>query len=218
MHNLHSHTTLSDGELAPMELMRRFAAAGYATIGVTDHVGAGGMERIISEVAEDAQVASRGFGIVVLPGVELTHIPPSEVARLARRARAAGAKIVVVHGETLVEPTAPGTNIAAAACSDVDILAHPGLIDREVARAARENGVYLEVSARKGHCLTNGHVARIARDEGAPLIFGLDAHGPGDIVTADMRDRLLLGAGLDCSEAEAAAVGAPLMLRARAGL
>jgi len=198
--------------------MRRFAAAGYATIGVTDHVGAGGMERIISEVAEDAEIASREFGIAVLPGVELTHIPPAEVARLARRARSAGAKIVLVHGETLVEPTAPGTNVAAAACPDVDILVHPGLIDREVARAARENGVYLEITARKGHCLTNGHVARVARDEGAPLIFGLDAHGPGDIVTADMRDRVLLGAGLDRSEAEAAALAAPLALRSRAGL
>ena len=56
--------------------------------------------------------------------------------------------LIVVHGETLVEPVAPGTNRAAIE-ADIDILAHPGLITVEEAARARERGVFLELSARK---------------------------------------------------------------------
>lgn len=216
--NFHSHTTLSDGDFAPMELMRRFAAAGYRTLAVTDHVGAGGMERLITEAAEDAALARDGFAIEVVVGVELTHVPPAAISKLARRARAAGAALVLVHGETLVEPTAPGTNAAAAACSEVDIIAHPGPITAEVARVAAENGVFLEITARKGHSLTNGHVARVAAETGARLVFGLDAHGGDDIVSVAFRDALLTGAGLSPAAAHEVVFGSSAELRHRAGL
>jgi len=216
LHNLHSHTTLSDGELSPMELLRRFHAAGYVTVGVTDHAALGGVARIVAEVREDARLAREHLGITVLVGVELTHAPAKTIPELARSARNAGADLVVVHGETLVEPTPEGPNMAAASCPDVDILAHPGLLTREVAVAARENCVLLEITARKGHCLTNGHVARMAAETGAGLIFGLDAHSPSDIVSEAMRDRILAGAGLDPESARRAAEEAPLELVARA--
>lgn len=218
LHNFHCHSTLSDGELSPMESIRRFAVAGYRTVAITDHVAAGGLERLIAEVAEDAQVASGPFGVDAIAGVELTHVPPSAIAALARRAREAGARIVVVHGETAVEPTAEGTNIAAVSCPDVDILAHPGLITPEVARIASETGVLLEITARKGHSLTNGHVARLAEREGARVIFGLDAHGPGDILSAAMRDAVLRGAGLTEEQCRVAALDAPEWLRRKVGL
>jgi histidinol phosphatase-like PHP family hydrolase len=218
LHNFHCHTTLSDGELSPMELIRRFAHAGYRTVAITDHMAAGGLERMIGEVAEEAEVGARGFGIDVIPGTELTHAPPQSIATLARRARAAGARIVVVHGETIVEPTAEGTNLAAVACPDVDILAHPGLITEEVARLAREHDVLLEITARKGHSLTNGHVAKLAKAEGAKVIYGLDAHGPGDILSEAMRDAVLRGAGMTDDQIRMAAIEAPMQLRERAGL
>ncbi len=218
LHNFHCHTTLSDGELSPMELIRRFAHAGYRTVAITDHAAAGGLERIIAEVAEDGEVGGAPFGIDVIPGVELTHAPPSAIPALARRAREAGARIVVVHGETVVEPTPEGTNLAAVSCPDVDILAHPGLITPEVARVATESGVLLEITARKGHSLTNGHVAKLADAAGASLILGLDAHGPGDILSAAMRDAVLRGAGLTDEQLQMAAVDAPAMLRKRVGL
>ena len=44
--------------------------------------------------------------------------------------RGLGARIIVVHGETIVEPVRPGTNRKALE-SDVDILAHPGLITED---------------------------------------------------------------------------------------
>lgn len=215
LHNFHSHTTLSDGDFSPMELMRRFDAAGYSTLAVTDHVAAGGLARLISETLRDAELANQYFEIDVLVGVELTHAPPERIATLAREAREAGAQVVIVHGETIVEPTPEGTNAAAVSCPDVDILAHPGLVTREVALAARENGVLLEITARKGHCLTNGHVARVALETGAELIFGTDAHGPDGIVSREMRDRVLRGAGLSEEQIRMAADTAPRRLRER---
>ncbi len=46
---------------------------------------------------------------------------------MVRLSKELGAEIVVVHGETSVEPVAPGTNNASVELSDVDILAHPVL-------------------------------------------------------------------------------------------
>ena len=34
----------------------------------------------------------------------------------------------------------------------------------------KENGIYLEISARSGHCLGNGHVANIASEVGNKLL------------------------------------------------
>jgi histidinol phosphatase-like PHP family hydrolase len=83
----------------------------------------------------------KDFPITVLPGVELTHVAPARIAPLARRAKELGAAIVVVHGETIVEPVEPGTDRAAVECTDVDILAHPGFITLEEARLAAQNGI-----------------------------------------------------------------------------
>jgi len=69
-------------------------------------------------------------------------------------------KIIVVHGETITEPVMPGTN-KKALMSDIDILAHPGLISDDEAELAAEKGIYLEITARKGHSITNGHVAAL---------------------------------------------------------
>ncbi len=103
--------------------------------------------------------------------------------------------LIVIHGETLAEPVAPGTNRAALE-ADIDILAHPGLITLEEAALARERGIFLEISARKGHCLANGHVARTALEVGASLIVDTDSHGPGDLITRQQAERIAQGAGL----------------------
>jgi len=63
--------------------------------------------------------------------------------------------------------------------------------------------VALELSARKGHCLTNGHVAQMARRVGAAVVFGSDAHSPGDLCSREFAERVLRGAGLTGEEVEA---------------
>jgi len=87
-----------------------------------------------------------------------------------------GAKLVVVHGETIVEPVEPGTNASALISPYVDILAHPGLLTLDEARQAASHDVYLEVSARRGHSLTNGHIIKRGYATGASLILNSDAH------------------------------------------
>jgi len=172
---------------------------GYRAIGMTDHVDASNMKEVIAGLQEAARAYAGKANIVVIPGVELTHVPPELIPDAIAEARSLGAQIVVVHGETLVEPVAEGTNAAgiAGAC---DILAHPGLITAEEARDAARKGVFLEISARKGHCLANGHVAKVAREAGASMVLNTDAHSPGDLISRAQGARILAGAGLTPDE------------------
>ena len=138
-------------------------------------------------------------GIRVIPGCELTHIPPAMIAGLMEQARGLGAALIVVHGETLVEPVIEGTNRAAIEAG-ADILSHPGLITAEDAALAAKNNVALEISTRKGHSLSNGHVAQMALEHGATLVLNNDAHAPGDLVSREYAENVLAGAGLNKEE------------------
>lgn len=195
--DLHTHTFLSDGVLSPVELIRFAAAAGYQVLAITDHVSVSNMERVFREVKADALLAEKYWDITAIAGVELTNIPAGAVSELARRARELGAELVVVHGETIVEPVEPGTNRAAVSCPYVDILAHPGLITLEEARLAEKNGVYLEISPRRDHSLTNGHVVNMARISGAKLLLNSDTHEPEDLLRSEFALKVGLGAGLN---------------------
>ena len=202
VYDFHTHTLLSDGVLVPIELIRRAIVTGYAALGISDHTGAGGLERRLEEANEDCRLARERWHYPVYAGVELTHVPASAVAELAMRARRAGAAYVIVHGETPVEPTEPGTNLAAVSCPQVDILAHPGLLTVAEAAIAAENGVFLEITAKSGHALGNGSVAAVARQTGAKLLLGSDTHVPEQLLTPAMATRVLLGAGLSVAEME----------------
>ncbi len=199
MIDLHTHSLFSDGELIPSESAQRAYAAGYKTIAITDHADCSNIDFIIPRIIKAcAAITSKG-NIQVLPGLELTHVDPSDIAPLAAEARKLGAKIVVVHGETLTEPVPPGTNMAAIEAG-VDILAHPGLITEEEVRLALKNNVFLEITTRRGHSLTNGHVAQTARKYGAQLVLNNDAHAPGDYVGGKMAAKIARGAGLSEKE------------------
>jgi histidinol phosphatase-like PHP family hydrolase len=191
------HTFLSDGDLLPSELAQRCIVAGYDVMGITDHAGPANIDSLVEAACRVAEeFNSRDAApMKILPGVELTHVIPETIAELTGRARSLGARVVVVHGETVVEPVPGGTNRAAIEAG-VDILAHPGLITREEVELARERGVALEITTRKGHSLANGHVARLAREVGATMVLDSDTHSPEDILTARMREFTILGAGL----------------------
>lgn len=195
MIDLHTHTIFSDGELIPAELTRRAAVAGYRAIGLTDHGDRSNMDLIIPRLVRVADDLGRAWGLTVVPGIELTHIPPADIAAAATEARSLGAKLVLCHGETLCEPVAEGTNRAALE-ADIDILAHPGLITEEEVRLAAKRGICLELTTRRGHSLSNGHVARLALAYGAPLVLNTDSHAPGDLTPLDQARRIALGAGL----------------------
>lgn len=207
--DLHTHSFFSDGVLLPSEQLRRAVVKGYSAIAITDHADASNVEDLLDRLLRFAREQRDDFPLVFLPGVELTHVAPRSVAPLARRAKELGAALVVVHGETIVEPVAPGTNAAAVACPEVDVLAHPGMITVEEARAAAANGVYLEVTSRGGHSLANGHVARVAREAGARLVLNTDTHTPADMIDQEMARLVAQAAGLTPEEVEAATVTNP---------
>lgn len=195
MYDFHTHTLLSDGGLLPTELLRRMQVLGYTVVGITDHADAGNIDEILSALHKIEESAAL-MGIRLLTGVELTHVPPVHIPELARYAKEKGADIVVVHGETPVEPVMPGTNHAAVTCPFVDILAHPGFITREDASLAKKHNIALEITARGGHNRTNGHVVRVAENTGCLLVVDSDAHHPGDLMSERDREIVASGAGI----------------------
>jgi len=202
-YDLHTHTTLTDGELLPTELIRRMAVLGYTTVAITDHADRSNIETLVPMI-EKIRESAECFGVKLLTGVELTHVPPMEIPVLACMARKAGAQVIIVHGETTVEPVAEGTNLAACGCAEVDILAHPGLITLEEAGLARENKVMIELTSRGGHNRTNGHVARIAREAGCTMVVNSDAHAPHDLLDKRAKFVIATGSGLKNDEASRA--------------
>ena len=201
MIDLHTHSIFSDGVLVPSELVRRAEVLGIKAIGITDHADASNIDFIIPRIVAVCNELNAVNHIKAVPGIELTHIPPSQIGSLAEQARSLGAKIVLVHGETIVEPVIPGTN-RAALDADIDILAHPGLISEEEVVMAAEKGIFLEITSRKGHSLTNGHVAKLAQKLGAELIMNSDAHEPSDLITEQQAKEIVLGAGLSQDDFE----------------
>lgn len=215
IYDFHTHTSLSDGDLSPIELIRRAYDRGYSGIALTDHVGMGSLERLIPEIVEDCRIASEHWNIVAIPGVELTHLPVQAIAPAAKRAKELGAWIVVVHGETIVEPVEKGTNLAAIQSPHVDILAHPGLLTMSEARLAAKNGVFIEISARMGHCFTNGHVAKLAMATGCKMLINSDAHQSPDLLTPEIAVAILQGSGLGKRESRKILTEHPLILLSR---
>jgi len=201
MIDLHTHTLFSDGEVIPAELTRRAAVAGYRAMAMTDHGDLSNLDLIVPRLAKVAADLGAAWGLTVLPGIELTHIPPQQMAFAAAEARRLGARIVVCHGETIVEPVAVGTNLAALE-ADIDILSHPGLITAAEAELAASRGICLEITTRKGHSLTNGHVVRAAQAAGAKLVINNDAHAPGDLLSPAMMRAVGRGAGLNEAEVD----------------
>jgi len=199
LYDLHTHSILSDGEMLPIELIRRMAVLGYTTVAITDHVDASNTTSVIKtldQVRESAKI----YGVKLLCGVEITHVPPSQIADLAKSAKTSGADIVIVHGETTVEPVAAGTNHAACTCKYVNVLAHPGLITREDAFLAAKNGIALEITSRGGHNRTNGHVVLVARETACQIVVDSDAHAPHDLL--DERAKFVVAKGSGLTDAE----------------
>ncbi len=195
MYNLHAHTFLSDGDLLPSEVTVRYQDKGYKVIAITDHADYSNIKQITKAIVEFCKRWPKNSGIKVLPGIELTHLPPEQFKPLAALARKEGVKIIIAHGETPVEPVTKNTNHLAL-LADIDILAHPGLITDEDTKLAKERGVFLEITSRRGHKETNTHVINQARKFGAKLILNNDSHAPEDIITPDQLIKVGLDSGL----------------------
>ncbi|MBP1734117.1 MAG: hypothetical protein H6Q53_404 [Deltaproteobacteria bacterium] len=199
MIDLHTHSFLSDGELLPSELVRRAKVKGYRIIGISDHVDITNIEHVVSSMLKLSNKMEFYEGITILPGVEITHVPKGLMKEMITMARRLGIFYVVVHGETIVEPVQEGTNREAIE-GGADVLAHPGIITEADVALAKEKGVLLEISGRRGHSLGNGRVGMMAKQIGAPLVFNTDAHSLSDLVTEEEARRVIVGAGLTADD------------------
>lgn len=81
MIDLHTHSSFSDGELIPAELARRAKVAGYRAIAITDHADASNMDLMLPRLVAMAREYSIYMDIAIVPGVELTHVPPALLTR-----------------------------------------------------------------------------------------------------------------------------------------
>jgi len=199
MIDLHTHTLFSDGELLPSELVRRAEVKGYTAIALTDHVDSSNIDFVLPRIVKVCRVLNKYWKIRSIPGVEITHVPLQEIKPLVRFARRLGAKIILVHGETVSEPVIPGTNRCGieAGC---DILAHPGLITRKDLELARAKSVCLELTTRANHSRSNKRLFELARATGAKLVLNNDTHSAGDLITEGRAKQLLTNLGAKRAE------------------
>ncbi len=194
--DFHIHTAFVDGELLPSEIARRYSDIGFDAIAITEHVDFSNLD-VLNKIKKNVRET---YEIDVLVGAEITHIPPRKMDKLINKICGLDISPILVHGESLVEPVAEGTNKTALMNEDVDILAHPGHISGENAELAKENDVSLEITARGGHCYSNGHVARISKEKGCDLVVNSDGHHPNDFLSEDESIELAMGSGLSQEE------------------
>ncbi|NCP77945.1 MAG: PHP domain-containing protein, partial [Desulfuromonadales bacterium] len=80
MIDLHTHTFASDGELGPAELVRRAAVAGYRALAITDHADQSNVVSQLRQLRPVVEELGDANGLCLLAGVELTHVPPRQIA------------------------------------------------------------------------------------------------------------------------------------------
>ncbi|WP_048196671.1 histidinol phosphate phosphatase domain-containing protein [Methanocaldococcus vulcanius] len=214
-YDFHTHTIFSDGELLPAELVRRAKVLKHRAIAITDHADFSNYKDLIEKTITAKENLEKYWDIIIVVGVELTHVPPKAIPDLAKKCKDLGAEIVVVHGETVVEPVEEKTNYYASISEDVDILAHPGFIDKEVAENLKENDIFVEITSRKGHNITNGHVVNVARKFNLKTLINTDTHSPDDLIDLEFAKKVGLGAGLTKNELEKTLIQYPKELLKR---
>ncbi|HEV2713214.1 MAG TPA: hypothetical protein VGU26_08965 [Gaiellaceae bacterium] len=160
---LHAHTTWSDGDLAPAALVDLYGAAGFDVLAITDHVvtstrreyvRAENFAAYLAEIDAEADRARTQYGLLVLPGLELTVEDPDPtradhaVAIGLRRfigvdagldealgqARAAGAALVAAHPYSLADARAAVRVTARFACEPewaADVVDRFELVNRD---------------------------------------------------------------------------------------
>lgn len=200
--DFHVHSIFSDGALLPCALAYEAAHRKHLAIAITDHVDASNLEEVVFALTKFVKETGKLLPVKVLPGVELSYLPPKLIEKYAIQARDLGAKVVIVHGESPAEPVPQGTNHEAVKLKGlIDILAHPGWISEEDTLLAKVNDVYLELSAKPGHRQGNGHVAKMAKEFKTKLLVNTDTHSEKDFISQNQALQVALDAGLSHEEA-----------------
>ena len=204
--DLHTHTTASDGILAPEQVVEAAAAAGLKAIAVTDHDTVAGVPA--------AEIAGARLGIRIVSGVELSatvgdheaHILALNVSRLDRVAerlsalcemRVARAKLIV---EKLNAIAIPITFDQVLAASGGGAVGRP-----HVARVMVERGFASDLRDAFQRFLRAGGRAYVAKDKLSVADAVAIAHEAGGVAIwahpaqSGRRERLepMIASGLD---------------------
>lgn len=161
--DLHTHTTASDGDLAPDDLVARAAAAGVTDLAVTDHDTVGGLV--------EALAAAPDHGVRVIPGIELTIQVPRGSMHLLGYFRATAPQPLV---DALVELTAFRESRIRRIVERLGELGIPVEWDDVRGRAAGQMGRPHVAAA----LVARGHVATLAEAFDRWLADGRPAHVP----------------------------------------
>ena len=195
--DLHSHSFMSDGIATPTELIRYAQVAGYTAFSITDHVDLTNYKQVIDSILALKNI--NFFPLAFIPGIEITHVLPEDISIIVDYARKMGIKWIGVHGETPVEPVLHGTNLAAIE-SRVDFLAHPGFITGTDLKLAVKNNVWIELTMRSGHSLTNGFIYQKGKNLDVNFIISSDAHKTSELFTKERYIATAIGAGMTSKE------------------
>jgi histidinol phosphatase-like PHP family hydrolase len=205
--DLQMHTTWSDGTLPLAEMVRLAEAQGHEYVAVTDHsVGlpiARGMDeptlrRQMREIEDlNDRLASDGAGIRVLRSLEMNVSPEGEgdmdPALLGELDLVLGA----FHSRLRVAEDQTDRYLAAIRNPSVHVLAHPrgrrwnarpGLRADwpRVFEAAAEAGTAVEIDAFADRQDLQVELIEVARDAGAMISIGTDAHRPEELLNIDL--------------------------------
>jgi hypothetical protein len=151
LYELHTHTTWSDGELTLRELIDLYGGAGFDVLCVTDHVlrsddpwhlpescvHEANFGSDLATVDAEAERARALYGMLVVPGLEVTHNHAKP--DLAAHAVAVGLREYVSPDEGLV-----GSLLAAREAGAGLIAAHPHGPDRDPIPARVTRRFWLE--------------------------------------------------------------------------
>lgn len=188
---------MSDGIATPTELIRYAQLAEYSVFSITDHVDLTNYKQIIDSILKLKNI--NFYPLIFIPGIEITHVQPDNISIIVDYSRKMGIKWIGVHGETPVEPVIEGTNLAAIEAR-VDFLAHPGFISGTDLKLAVKNNVWIELTMRGGHSLTNGYVYSKGKNIGVNFIISSDSHKPSDLFNIKKYIATALGAGMTQEE------------------
>lgn len=201
-YDFHIHSIFSDGSLLPAALVREAEVLGSGAIAISDHVDPSNLEFVISSIKKFITEMDKHLPIKVFCGVEISYLKPEQIPTYCKKAKDLGADLIIVHGETPVEPVYKGTNHAAVSqIGLVDILAHPGNITDADVQLAAQNNIFLELSTRNGHKNGNQHVANLATKYGAKLLVNTDTHTEKDMITQEQAFEIAKAAGLNDAQA-----------------
>ena len=188
---LHAHTTWSDGSLSVRELVDLYGGSGFDVLAVTDHVVRPGpnahsvcegtYDRYLDELEAEGERARAQYGLLVVPGLELTFDDPDP--RLGAHALALGVRRFIGLGGGLESALAEAANAGAAL-----IGAHPYTVagtkssPRTTARFAEEPEWAAQAVHRFELCNRHDFFEWVARAQ-LPVVANGDFHRPEHLAT-----------------------------------